>query len=221
MREIWSARGHDGVLALMTDCDASTVGHYAANCATEHGAAADVLRACLSTTTPTQEKQDDFMRGFLREVDENARSTFISTFAETAAVDEAVRLFTCAPFRDRTWRLLDRQDWRVRQQYWRTVFPAAAPFAQSETTELIDRFLEAKRPREASFAWPADSRGVGGRRRPHGMPTARPADQGSAPGHRADSMTATGGAGGAKLGGEHVLSSLPGRGSHAHDDRYR
>ena len=152
MSEIWSGRGHEGILALMTDCDASTVGHYAADCATEHGAAADVLRACLSTTTRTQEKQDDFMRGFLREVQENARSTFISTFAETAAVEEVVRLFTCAPFRDQTWRLLDRQDWRVRQQYWRTVFPSPARFAESETTELVDRLLEAKRPREAFFA---------------------------------------------------------------------
>ncbi|MYN64016.1 MAG: helix-turn-helix domain-containing protein [Acidobacteria bacterium] len=153
MGEIWSARGHDGVLALMKDCDAWTVGHYAAVCATGHGAAPDVLRACLSTTTTqTQEKQDDFMRGFLREVDENSRSKLICALAESTDVDEIGRLFKCAPFRDQTWRLLDRQDWRVRRRYWHTAFPTPARFTESEATELVDRLLEAERPREAFFA---------------------------------------------------------------------
>ena len=152
MGAIWSARGPDGVLALLKDCDAGTVGHYAAVCATEHGAAADVVRACLSKAAQAQEKLDDFLRGFLRRVDDNARATLICSFIETAAVDEIVRLFACAPFRNQTWRLLDRQDWRVRQRYWRTTFPAPARFAESETTELIDRLLEAKRPREAFLA---------------------------------------------------------------------
>ena len=152
MGAIWSARGPDGVLALLKDCDAGTVGHYAAVCATEHGAAADVVRACLPKAAQTQEKLDDFLRGFLRRVDDNARATLICSFAETAAVDEIVRLFACAPFRNQTWRLLDRQDWRVRQRYWRTTFPVPALFAESETTELIERLLEAKRPREAFLA---------------------------------------------------------------------
>ena len=152
IREIWSAVGFDGPLALLADCDAWTVGRYTACCAADRRGAADILRTCLSTEAKSPEKLDDFMRGFLWFVDESLRPTLLSTLAETATVDQRVRLFACAPFRGQTWRLLDRQDCLVRDRYWRTVFPAPTQFAEDETNELIDCLLEAERPRAAFFA---------------------------------------------------------------------
>ena len=92
------------------------------------------------------------MRGLLCFVGENLRPSLLSTVADTVDADQRVRLFTCAPFRDQTWRLLDRQDRLVRDRYWRTVFPAPTQFAGSEINELIDCLLEAERPRAAFFA---------------------------------------------------------------------
>ena len=152
MAEIWSARGGDGAFALLADCDAWTVGRYTACCVTDRRAAVNILRTCLITKTESDEKLDNFMRGFLWFVDENIRSTFISTLAETTSVEKSVRLFTCAPFHDQTWRLLNQQDPRVRDRYWCAVVPAIARFTESETTELIDRLLEVQRPRAAFFA---------------------------------------------------------------------
>ena len=154
MGEIWSADGRDGVLALLSDGDGWTVGRYAGECAADLSAAVEFLRACLSTKTEFEspEKLDALMQGFLSRIDEDVRSTVLSTFAEAATVDQVVRLFKCAPFRDPTWRLLDRQDVQVRDRYWRVAFPAMAQFEESETTELIDRLLGAERPREAFFA---------------------------------------------------------------------
>ena len=80
------------------------------------------------------------------------RSSVVSTVAETATVDRRVRLFRCAPFEDATWRLLDGQDRPVRSAYWRCVWPAPGRFTASETNELIDRLLEAERPRAAFSA---------------------------------------------------------------------
>ena len=152
MREIWSARGLDGVLALVPDGDGWTVGRSAVRCAADLPAATEVLRTCLSTPAESPEKLDAFMQGFISCIDEDIRSTVVSTLAGTAIVDQVVRVFKCAPFRDQTWRLLDRQDRHVRDAYWRTVFSAMARFTESETTELIDRLLEAGRPAEAFFA---------------------------------------------------------------------
>lgn len=151
MAEIWAARDLDGALALLADCDARTVGGYAARCAADPHAAAEALWTCLSTGTEPEEKLDEFMRGFLWRLDEDTRSTVISTLAETGGVDQIVRLFRCAPFRNPTWRLLDRQDGTVHEQYWRTVFPIAVRPTESETNEIIDRLLDAKRP-PAAFA---------------------------------------------------------------------
>ena len=153
MSEIWSARGLDGALGLLAEgCDALTVGHHAAYCTVDQPAAVDVLRTCLSTNADPEGKLDNFMRGYISSVDEGIRSTVISTVAGTATVDQIVRLFTLAPFRDQTWRLLDRQDPHVRDRYWRVVTPTPAPFAEAETNEFIDHLLEAKRPREAYLA---------------------------------------------------------------------
>ena len=152
MAEIWSASGLDGALALLADCEASTIGRYAAGCAVDQQAAADVLRACLAIKADPDGKIDDFMRGFLWSVDENTRPALVSTLVETRSVDQSVRIFNCFPFRSQTWRLLDQQDRCVRDRYWRAVVPGFAQFTESETAEIIDRLLEAGRPLAAFFA---------------------------------------------------------------------
>ena len=152
MTEIWSVRGLDGALALLADCHPWTVGRYTACCAGDQEAAAEVLRICLSTGADSSGKLDHFMQGFISGVDESIRSAVISNLAETVTVDQVVRLFTCAPFRDQTWRLLEHQDPRVRERYWCAVLPEEARFTKFETTEIIDRLVEAKRPRAAFFA---------------------------------------------------------------------
>ena len=150
--EIWAARGLDGVLALLPDCDPWTVGRYTACHAGQEREAADTLRNYLSAEDESHEKLDNFARGFLCFVDDNLLPALLSTVAETVAIDQKIRLFACAPFREQTWRLLDRQDRQVRDRYWRTVYPAPTQCSESETNELIDCLLGAERPRAAFFA---------------------------------------------------------------------
>ena len=152
MRDVWSVRGFDGALELAVESDGWTVGRYAAGCAAEPDSAADVLRACLSIGAGPPEKLDAFMGGFIPWLDEDVRSAAIPAVAETAKVDQRVRLFKCAPFGDDTWRVLDAQDARVRDRYWREVSPGTVLFTESETSEVIDRLVEAGRPWEAFSA---------------------------------------------------------------------
>ncbi len=152
MTDIWSVRGLEGALALLSDSEGWTVGRYAARCATGPDAAIGVLRACLARETESPEKLDAFMGAFMAYFDESFRSKVVLNLAETSTVERRLRLFKCAPFRDETWRLLDGQDALVRDAYWREVRPVIARFTQSETTEVVDRLVEAGRPREAFFA---------------------------------------------------------------------
>ena len=150
--EIHTVHGLDGVFALLANGDGWTVGRYAVGLGADQPWATDVLCICLSRKS--HEKLDNFMRGFLESVDERMRPTLISTVAETATFDENVRLFRCAPFCRQTWDILNRKAKTVRDEYWRTVFPITpgSEFTESETSEFIDRLLEAKRPRAAFFA---------------------------------------------------------------------
>ena len=149
MKEIWSSRGLAGALALLADCDPWTVGRYAACRTGDQQAIFDVLQTCLATEPDSSGKLDGFIQGFIWFIDEDVRSTIVSTLAETATVDQYVRLLVCSPFRHTTWHLLDRQNSAVRDRYWRTVVPRPWRFSESETNEIIDRFLDVKRSRAA------------------------------------------------------------------------
>lgn len=146
MTGIWSARGLDGPLGLLASGDAWTIGRYTAYCAGETSAALRVLRSCLSVDAVSCEKIDGFMGGFLWFVNEDVRSVFLSNIGKVGNVEQIVRVFTSAPFRDQTWRLLDGQPEHIREQYWQVVTPKVARFAESEATELVDNLLKVGRP---------------------------------------------------------------------------
>ena len=152
MAEIWSSRGLDGALQLLRTCDPGTVGTYVVSLALTPEAALAVVQACLSPTTGSAEKVNDFLRGFLWSLDEKKHGPLIETIEATSSLEQVVRLFTCLPFRGTTWRLLNACERRARDQYWRTVYPARGRFTEAETTELIDRLLEIGRPFDAFFA---------------------------------------------------------------------
>lgn len=152
MREIWSAQGLEGALALLTDGDGRTVGAYAARGVTEPDTTVETLRACVSTASESSCELDAFLDGFIRCIDEDIRARVLSAVAETATADQKVRLFKCAPFGDGTWALLDRQDAGVQDRYWHEVSPTVEHFTETETATLIDRLLKAGRPGEVFSA---------------------------------------------------------------------
>ena len=152
MMEIWSARGCEGALAMLSECEPWVVGYYSANCAADRDEETEVLRECLSNKAVSKARLDEFLRGFIGYFDNGARSALITTLAETTTADQTVRLYTCAPFRERTWRLLDGQKPQVRNRYWRAVPPTRDEFEESEVQEIVDRFLEVGRSRDAFSA---------------------------------------------------------------------
>ena len=159
MKEIWEKRSFEGVKALLSCRGAADiVGNFLALIITGAIPRADFLQQCLSVTDGLERDIDGCIEGFLRSVDDAARGTLLSVVAESANIDRAVRLFRCAPFGQNIWRLLDGYSKEIQDRYWKEVFPHWNRHNEEELNELIDRLLEANRPRAAfqavGFEWP-------------------------------------------------------------------
>ena len=157
--EIWSEQGFDGISAFLADCGAPVpVGAALPEHVSTAEARGEFLRRCLSVAPDSAPNIDLCMRGFLGSIEDDARGQLLTSAVEGMATDRIAHLFRCAPFRQHTWRLLDRYAPVVRDRYWQEVMPDWNRYTEAELSELVDRLLNAKRPRAAFFAahldWP-------------------------------------------------------------------
>ena len=158
MAEVWIARGLEGVFELVERGNAAeVVGRYAASCAEGASATEDVLRQCLADERLNNGRIDTFMRGFIGAVASSDRPGILLGIGRSVDLQRAERLLCCAPFRTATWRILDQLPRRVRRGYWQHVMPFGFELDPQECNEVIDRLLEARRPRAAfaamAFHW--------------------------------------------------------------------
>ena len=150
--DIWSEGGIHGITALLAECAApGVVGEPLGIIIAEADARVAFLRQCLSVAVSPERNMDLCIRGFLGSIEDDARGTLLATVARCVDTDRIVRLFRCAPFRQHTWRLLDRYDREVRDRYWQEVMPDWNRYTEAELFELVDRLLDAKRPHAAFF----------------------------------------------------------------------
>lgn len=150
MTEIWTELDFEGVKKLLAGSGAAgTVGRYAALCITDEPPRIDFFRRCLSLEGDLRSKAEWCLQGFLWAIGDESRSGLLQAAAEGLPAEEYRRLFVCAPFQESTWRLLDVYGEEIRAEYWKHVFPSLGRYTPAELTQLIDRLLEARRPRAA------------------------------------------------------------------------
>lgn len=149
IEEIWSERGFEGLTAVLDNCpvpmdvgDALNV-HIA-----DTGARVRFLQQCLTAGDLVTE-MDLCIRGFLRSIEDEARTEILSMAANDFASDHIARLHRCAPFCQHTWHLVEGYDQEVQDHYWQAVISDRAHFTEEELSKMIDRMLDAKRPRAA------------------------------------------------------------------------
>jgi addiction module HigA family antidote len=148
--EIWTESGFNGVKELLTNSGAAgTVGRYVALCVAGLKTQADFIRYSLSLDGDLRGKSEWCLRGFLLAIKDELRSSLLQAAANELPAKEHKRLFVCAPFQASTWRLLDGYGEAARTGYWNDVAPSWDRHTHAEINELIDRLLEARRPRAA------------------------------------------------------------------------
>ena len=151
IREIWVERGFKGVRTLLSSKGAvDVVGNAMGLITSGRTARVDFLRRCLSETGDLETQFDGCVHGFLRSIKlDGERDAVLSAVAVGGDPGRTARLFRCAPFGQHTWRLLDGYGKEVLDRYWREVLPNWGNHDEAELVELIDRLLEAQRPRAA------------------------------------------------------------------------
>ena len=150
MKEIWMECGFEGVKALLSRSDApDTIGGSLGLNITTMDARTDFLRQCLSITDNLKRKVDGCIQSFLMSVGDEDLDSLLLAVCEDMDTDRRVRLFRCAPFKQDTWRLLDQYDQEIQDLYWQGVVPKWNRYSEAELIEIIDRLLEAQRPRAA------------------------------------------------------------------------
>jgi addiction module HigA family antidote len=153
LREIWTAHEFEGVLGLLARSNAPhTVGQHAVSCVTAETSLIDFLERCLAIDGDLENKADACIQGFLFSLETEIRVRLLSVLAGRVDAARIGRLFRCAPFAEETWRLLDRYGVEIRNRYWAEVTPSWGRHTDGELTELIDRLLDAHRPRAAFHA---------------------------------------------------------------------
>ena len=150
MKEVWTERGHKGIVALMEEGGIPhMIGFFLSRHLEDEESRIDFLRDCLSHEGALREKMNECIRGFLRSADEDTLEILIRTLTEGADAKQASRLFLCMPFGRRTWRLLDDYPQDVRDRYWREVAPERGRYDESELAELLDCLFDVERPAAA------------------------------------------------------------------------
>lgn len=153
IRDIWTKCGFEGIKALVAGSGAAiTVGDCVASCVTDIDSRLDIIRRCLSIDGDSRRRAELCIQGLLMSIGDDERRKVLQSLAKEMSTEECKRLFLCAPFQASTWRLLDGQTDEVRIGYWKDVLPGWGRYTTGELTELVDRLLEAQRPRAAFHA---------------------------------------------------------------------
>ena len=150
MLEIWEANGFDGAKQLLFGGGvAYLVGKFLSRIVEGAPERAEILRKSLVANGDHVRELDGLMQGFLGQIKQDARAQVISDVVADTNSEQSARLFRCAPIRKETWRLMDDYGNATVGQYWQEVIPYPERYSREEAIELIDRLLDAQRPRAA------------------------------------------------------------------------
>lgn len=154
LREIWEAKGFQGVTVLLSKSGAAwTIGWHMADGVIESSAAPSFLEQCLKVEDPDLVgKLGEAIRGFLWKTGADLRLEITQHVQKVLTPSLICRFLRCSPFRHDTWLHVDSQGSEIREQYWREVYPNCLMKDSPDLNEVIDRLLEARRPRAAFLA---------------------------------------------------------------------
>ncbi len=131
------------------------IGWLLAESVVPHSSRVDFLcRLAGQPAPPTELKIDNLISGFLGRLEVETRDRTIGAIIngfmlDGASNDKTIRILKCAPFRAETWKHLDTLPNHLQRRYWSETYIRWERQDESEINMLVERLLEAKRPRAA------------------------------------------------------------------------
>jgi hypothetical protein len=152
--EIWNDAGLEGNKALLAKTgDAWIVGWHMAEGVISTTDATGFLEQCLKIEdSDLKPKFDEAIRGFLQKIDASLRFTITKKLSAVLPASSVLRFLKSSPFQRDTWEQVAAQGTSIYEQYWREVYPTWLLKESPDLNEVVDRLLEARRPRAAFFA---------------------------------------------------------------------
>ena len=162
LREIWTARGEEGLGTLIgkNAQAAGVVGILASDLLLELEEFTSFVRHCV--VGASGDSSANFLlclREMLARRDENEVVALVKTAQTDLELPEhqLVTLLMGLPLRVSTWPVLENMPVRIRQAYWNGVRPAGLVFGPEVMNEVVNRLLEAGRAvsafEVAQFQW--------------------------------------------------------------------
>ncbi len=150
--EIWSSKGINGVLILLSkNTTGGTLGR-ASSQVLHPQQAVEAIRTCLSTEVVSNEKIDGFLQGFFETLDDNVCAEVLSSLLNNGAEEDVVRVLRFVPFRVQIWQLLDQMSEHIRDQWWRKAAIPLEEYSAAEAGILVDNLLRVGREWDAFSA---------------------------------------------------------------------
>lgn len=150
IRDVWETCGFEGIVSLLVGGGVpDLVGEYLAPHVVGEADQSALLRMCLGSDDGSGARMDGFMRGFLHKIETESLGRVIEEVVGDSGTEMIARVFCCAPFGQATWRLLDGYGEKAVSRYWEEVYPYVQNHNDDELLEMMDRLLEAQRPRVA------------------------------------------------------------------------
>jgi hypothetical protein len=151
LEEIWRKKGFEGIKALVSISGAAfVIGWHLADGVIEASGATEFIKQCLAVDETTViGKIDELIAGFLSRMDAHLRLETTRALLAVMPPSQVCRLLKCSLFQRETWLHVDSQPLEIREQYWREIHPGSLRQDAPQINEVIDRLLEAKRPRAA------------------------------------------------------------------------
>lgn len=151
LREIWTAQKFEWIISLLkVSGAASAIGWHLADGVLKEQNAIDFVQQSIAIEDQTMLlKVDDMLSGFLRKLDGESRKPIVLSMIATLPPAKIIRLFKCLPFEKETWQQLEALGPELADSYWQEVYPGWIGREDSEINYVIDKLLDAKRPRAA------------------------------------------------------------------------
>jgi addiction module HigA family antidote len=154
LEEIWKDQEFGGIKALaMKSGTSGIIGWHMADGVIPASGVAGFLERCLKVEDEgLTSKMDDLVRGFLAKMDVAPRTDVSEHLLVKLPSSLLCRFLKCSLFQHETWEQVDRQAPEVREQYWHEIYPNSLMKESLDANEVVDRLLEARRPRAAFYS---------------------------------------------------------------------
>lgn len=154
LREIVEERGIAGLIEISERGNAAgVIGQLIGQELLESGTLVEAVLLALPPADQTEGWQrKNLIAGLLRATNETGSTDTLLEIKERLADDEFARVLLSAPYRKRTWDIVDKLGDAQKLFYWANVAPDWIFDAEEENVESVERLLTAKRPRAAFYA---------------------------------------------------------------------